>query len=159
MALSFAAIFAAAVFLASGLGKLTARGAVSSFIEQLGIPRSWLPAINTIIPVAEITLGLLLVSGIAIRQVAMVSAVVAAGFLAAHLLSLVRGNTASCRCFGTLDTALRPAVSAIRAGVFLAADDRPRGPGGGLRGGGHPGHGRWRPHGRRQLHPGLPPNQ
>jgi hypothetical protein len=121
MTLSFAAIFAAAVFLASGLGKLTARGAVSSFVEQLGIPKSWLPAVNTIIPVGEITLGLLLASGIAIRQVAIVSAVVAASFLAAHLLSMVRGNTASCRCFGTLDTALRPVVSAIRAGVFLAA--------------------------------------
>ncbi len=120
MALSFAAIFTAAVFLASGLGKFTARGAVGSFIEQLGIPRNWLPAINTVIPVVEIALGLLLASGIAIRQAALVSAVVAAGFLAAHLLSLARGNTASCRCFGALDTALRPAVSAIRAGVFLA---------------------------------------
>jgi uncharacterized membrane protein YphA (DoxX/SURF4 family) len=121
MVLSFAAFFAAAVFLASGLGKFTARGAVSSFIEQLGMPKRWLPAISTIIPVAEITLGLLLASGIAIRAAALVSAVVAAGFLAAHLLSMVRGNTAACRCFGTLDTALRPAVSAIRAGMFLAA--------------------------------------
>ena len=121
MALSFAAIFAAAVFLASGFGKFTARGAVSSFIEQLGIPKSWLPAINTIIPVAEIALGLLLASGIAIRQVSIASAVVAAGFLAAHFLSLARGSTTSCRCFGTLDTALRPTVSAARAGVFLAA--------------------------------------
>lgn len=121
MVLSFAAIFAAAIFLASGLGKFTARSAVSSFIEQLGIPKSWLPAINTVIPVAEIALGLLLTSGIAIRQAAVVSAVVATGFLAAHLLSLVRGNAASCRCFGTLDTALRPSVSAIRAGVFFAA--------------------------------------
>lgn len=121
MTLSLTAIFTAAVFLASGLGKLTARGAVSPFIEQLGIPRSWLPVISSIIPAVEIVLGLLLVTGFAIRPAALASAFVAAAFLAAQLVALARGGTAACRCFGALDTALRPALSTLRAAVFLAA--------------------------------------
>ena len=121
MTLSLTAIFVAVVFLASGLGKLTARGAVDPFIEQLGVPRIWRPAIGTIIPAGELLLGLLLATGIALRPAALTSAVVAAVFLAAQLVALARGGTAACRCFGALDTALRPAVSALRATVFLVA--------------------------------------
>jgi hypothetical protein len=121
MTLSLTTIFVAAVFLASGLGKLTARGAVSPFIEQLGIPRTWSPAISIVVPAAEVLLGLLLVTGITLRPAAVASAVVASAFLAAQLVALARGGTASCRCFGVLDTALRPAVSTLRAAMFLAA--------------------------------------
>lgn len=120
MTLSSITVFVAAIFILSGVGKLTARDSIRPFTESLGIPHSLAQPLTKAVPAAEILLGILLALGIATKWTAIAAAILASSFLAAHALSWLRGNALSCRCFGALDTELRPAVSTLRSGVFLA---------------------------------------
>jgi uncharacterized membrane protein YphA (DoxX/SURF4 family) len=118
--LPFVTVFIATVFLLSGLGKFTARDSIRPFTENIGVPQSLARPLARLIPAAEIVLAILLALGIAIRWTAIAAAILASSFLAAHAIAWLRGNAPSCRCFGALDTEVRPAVSALRSGFFLA---------------------------------------
>lgn len=88
--LAFALVFAGVTFVGSGLGKLITRGAVDAFLEGLGVARKARAPLGFIIGIAEVALGLLFFSGTAARWLAIAGAVLAAGFLGAHLLAKLR---------------------------------------------------------------------
>jgi uncharacterized membrane protein YphA (DoxX/SURF4 family) len=119
--LSLTELSVAAIYLVSGLAKVTARDSVRPFVEGLGIPRGLARYLNTVISAVEIVLAVLLALGIAVRWTAIGAAFVAAGFLAAHAVARLRGSAVSCRCFGVLDTEMRPLISGIRAGSLCGA--------------------------------------
>jgi hypothetical protein len=117
--LAFALVFAGVIFLGSGLGKLTARDAVGAFLRDLGVPLGARAPMALILGVAETGLGVCYLLGVVSRWLTLTGAVLAAGFVGAHLLAQLRGGSASCRCFGALDTDLNPVISAVRSVVLL----------------------------------------
>lgn len=121
MTLSLTELSVAAIFLVSGLSKVSAHDSVRPFAEGLGVPRSLTGYLNTVVSATEIILAVLLALGIAIRWTAIGAAFVATSFLAAHAVAQMRGSAVSCRCFGVLDTEMRPLISEIRAGFLVGA--------------------------------------
>jgi hypothetical protein len=113
-------IFLGSTLIASGAGKLASPGSVRSFVEGLGLPRRMTRAAGQLVGTAEAALGVLLCLGLALRWVTLATAILAAGFVGAHVLARLRGETAACRCFGAIDAELRPALSVARSGVLLA---------------------------------------
>jgi uncharacterized membrane protein YphA (DoxX/SURF4 family) len=114
-------IFVGIILVASGAGKLTSPSSVRSFVEGLGLSRRPALAAGLIVGAAESALGLLLIFGLMLRLATASTAILAAGFLGAHAVARLRGNTAACRCFGSLDVELRPAVSSARSAVLFVA--------------------------------------
>lgn len=117
--LAFALVFAGFVFLGSGLGKLTASGAVGAFLRDLGVPPGARAPMALILGLTETGLGVCYLLGVASRWLALTGAVLAVGFVGAHQLAQLRGGSASCRCFGKLDTDLDPVISIVRSAVLL----------------------------------------
>lgn len=114
-----------AVFLVSGLTKVTGRGSFRAYarsVRRLGsLPRAWaLPVARAVVTAELLVVGLLAVP----QTVAAASGFALAGLLlvvfsAAIVRSLGRGDTTPCRCFGATSTPL--GARHVARNAFLAA--------------------------------------
>jgi uncharacterized membrane protein YphA (DoxX/SURF4 family) len=118
--LVFALVFTGAALLASGLGKFTSADSLRPFAERVGVPKNMITPLTAGVAIAEVAIGVLLIIGLGVRWTSLAAVVLACGFAAVHAVARLRGVTVACRCFGALDTELRPAISTIRALVLLA---------------------------------------
>jgi uncharacterized membrane protein YphA (DoxX/SURF4 family) len=112
-------IFMGAVFVTSGLGKLWTDEPASRFLQDIGVPKLLARPVDRGISLVEVALGILLLSGRIIRWSVSLAVVLAAAFLAAHLVARWRGSSASCGCFGAMDTDLMAVLSLSRSVVLL----------------------------------------
>ncbi|ALE74837.1 conserved membrane protein [Pseudonocardia sp. Ae168_Ps1] len=91
----------AAVWLVSGVPKLVdpVGTAVAVGAYQV-LPDAAVPVVATVLPLLELALGALLLAGAGTRLVAVVSAVLLAGFVAGLVQAWARGLSIDCGCFG-----------------------------------------------------------
>ncbi|TWE23687.1 methylamine utilization protein MauE [Prauserella muralis] len=91
----------AAVWLISGGIKMSDPGQTYLAVQAYDVlPHSLVGVVATAMPLLEIALGLFVLSGLATRVMAGVSAVVLLLFIAAVAQSWARGLTIDCGCFG-----------------------------------------------------------
>jgi DoxX len=112
-------VFTGVTFIASGLGKLRTDDRANRFLLDVGVPRLLVRSVERGISLVEVALGCLLLSGRIARWSAGAAAVLAAVFLAAHIIARLRGSSASCGCFGAIDTDLAPALSLVRSAALF----------------------------------------
>jgi thiol-disulfide isomerase/thioredoxin/uncharacterized membrane protein YphA (DoxX/SURF4 family) len=116
----------AVVFAAAGVGKLADREGTRTAVRAFGSPERIAGPLGRVLPVAELLVALLLLVGPArLGGAAALGLLVA--FSGAVALSLARGRTPDCHCFGQLHSApaswktlARNAVLALLAAVVLA---------------------------------------
>jgi uncharacterized membrane protein YphA (DoxX/SURF4 family) len=123
----------ALIFLASAVPKLRhPRGFILAVLEYRVLPTrlSWFYA--RLLPPLELLLGLLLLSGTAVRSTAIVLALLLLSFMIAMSINLARGRNLDCHCFGK---ALRRSIgwglllqdSVLLAQLLLSPSSRVRG--------------------------------
>jgi peroxiredoxin len=93
------------VFLAAGVAKLADRARTRQAVADFGVPSSIATPIATLLPIAELGIGLALIPA----SSAWWGAVGACGLLGAFIvgigINLARGRTPDCRCFGQVHSA------------------------------------------------------
>ena len=93
-----ARVVLAAVFAVAAWGKLTDRAGTRQAVRAFGVPAPAAPAVAVLLPIAELTVAVLLVLHDAVGAV---GALVLLGvFSAAVGVSLARGRRPDCHCFG-----------------------------------------------------------
>ena len=117
-----ATIFLGIIFLVAGMGKLLAQSdSFSPFLFLGFLPVALTHAIYIVIPYTEISLGALLVLGIAIRFITSLSALMITGFIASNLYMIYLGvGTGPCGgCFGYFGSLT--AISSLMLDGIMAA--------------------------------------
>ena len=100
-----AMIFLGVTFIVAGMGKLlSGLNGVDPFVVPTFLPQSFMEFVYLVLPYVEITLGLLLILGLAVRYAAGISAVLIAGFVLFNLaeISIGQGGGPCGGCFGAL---------------------------------------------------------
>lgn len=123
-----ASIALATVFTIAGLAKLSNNSSTSVTLGEFGIPSRLTGVLSRALPLAELTVSVLLI-GASTRIAGAVGAMILLVlFSVAIVLQLARGNTPACNCFGQLAAApisartlARNAVLAVLAGIALYA--------------------------------------
>ena len=95
----------AAVFVASALGKARDRVGTRAALAGFGVPARWVPAGSLLLPLAELTVGVLLLIPAAAAGGGVGALVLLSGFSVAIAANLGRGRTPDCHCFGRLRSA------------------------------------------------------
>ena len=95
-----AAVILGAVFLASGVTKIAAAQQWRSQSAELGVPAP----IAVVVPFIEVVVGALLVSQLALRQVALVAVALLVAFTVVLVVRLLQGRRPPCACFGAWTT-------------------------------------------------------
>lgn len=111
-----ASLVLGAVFLLSGILKMSAPRQWLTQSAALGVPR----VVAAVLPFAESVVGALLVAQFERRIVALVAAVLLVGFTILLVVRLVQGRRPPCACFGALSTKAIGWSNVARNGVLLA---------------------------------------
>lgn len=94
-------IISGVCFLAAALPKLRhPKGFVLAVLEYRVLPPYLGRAYAHLVPPLECLLGLLLLSGIAVRSAAIVSSLLVLSFITGVGINVIRGRTLDCHCFG-----------------------------------------------------------
>ena len=136
LSLLLARLALAAVFLVAGLAKLADPAGSHRALRAFGVPR-WLAAPSArLLPAAEIAVAVLLLPASTVPWAAGLALVLLLTFSAGIAVSLARGRTPDCHCFGGLHS--RPAspatlgrnlgLAAVAGGVAWAGWDGQTGP-------------------------------
>jgi len=120
VALSVARIVLAAVFALAAVTKLADLDGARRAARDFGVPERLAPAVGTLLPVAELAAALLLLPAeTAVAGAALALALLLA-FTTAIAVSLARGETPDCHCFGQLHSAPAGPATLIRNGALAA---------------------------------------
>ena len=111
-----ASLILGAVFLLSGILKMSALRQWRTQSADLGVPR----VVATFVPVIELVVGALLTAQVERRVVALVAAALLVGFTILLVLRLAQGRRPPCACFGALTTKPIGWRNLVRNGVLLA---------------------------------------
>ncbi len=111
-----ASLLLGAVFLLSGILKMSVPGQWLAQSAELGVPR----AVAVAVPFVESVVGALLVAQFERRVVALVAAGLLVGFTILLVLRLAQGRRPPCACFGALSTQPIGWRNVVRNGVLLA---------------------------------------
>ncbi len=111
----------AGVFVVSAIAKLRDRSGAREAVVAFGVPTALVGAVAAGLPVAELAAAVLLVlPDPAATTGSVLALVLLAGFTAAIVTNLVRGNRFACHCFGSMsDTAEIGWGTVARNGAFL----------------------------------------
>jgi len=116
-----ARVILAAVFVAAAWGKLIDAAGARQAAADFGVPTAAAPVVAFFVPVAELTVAVLLVfGGSAAALGAIGAAVLLAAFTVAVVASLARGRRPDCHCFGRLRPEAVSSRTVVRNGVLLA---------------------------------------
>ncbi|MFQ6122219.1 MAG: MauE/DoxX family redox-associated membrane protein [Dehalococcoidales bacterium] len=111
----WACLFLGLIFVAAGLGKALHRAEAFMFFPDF-LPPALAKVIFVWLPAIELTVGLLLITGIAAKFVATFSLMPIAGFMANNSLLLSLGlGYEPCECFGIAETLTQAKLSIIGA--------------------------------------------
>jgi hypothetical protein len=110
-----------AVLVVAAVAKFGGKASITSFLEAMSVHRSLAAPVGIALPVAEGTLGVLLVLRIGGGAVVLAAAALCASFAVTLVVAQLRGVTAGCRCFGALDGDRLTPVSVARAVVLAVA--------------------------------------
>jgi len=117
-----ARVVLAGVFAAAAWGKLTDRLGTQQAARDFGVPAVAAPAVAFIVPVAELTVAVLLIFGGSAAVAGAVGAVaLLAVFTIAIAVSLSRGRRPDCHCFGRVRTEAVSSRTLVRNGALMAA--------------------------------------
>jgi uncharacterized membrane protein YphA (DoxX/SURF4 family) len=105
-----------AVLVVSGVLKFAAPQQWRAQSGALGVPGF----VATIVPIAELVVGALLVAQIARRPVAVVAGAMLSAFTALLVVHLSQGRRPPCACFGALSTRPISWLDVARNAVFVA---------------------------------------
>jgi len=95
-----ASVLLGAVFVVSGVVKLSAPRQWRTQAADLGVPG----AIAAVLPIVELVVGALLIAQLARRAAAIVAAVLLLAFTALLVMRLAQGRRPPCACFGALSS-------------------------------------------------------
>lgn len=98
IAVAVARVVLAAVFAVAAWGKLTDLAGIRQAVHDFGIPAAAAPAVAFLLPIAELTVAVLVLLRDAVGAVG--ALVLLALFSAAVGVSLARGRRPHCHCFG-----------------------------------------------------------
>jgi uncharacterized membrane protein YphA (DoxX/SURF4 family) len=111
----------AAVFAAAAWAKLADRAGTEQAARDFGVSAAASSAVAFAVPVAELTVAVLLVFGGSVLVVGALGAVVLlAVFTVAIIVSLARGRRPDCHCFGRVRVETVGSRTLVRNGVLLA---------------------------------------
>ncbi len=114
-------LIVAAVFFFAALPKLLDPVAFARDIDNYRlVPDTLIGPLALTLPVAEILIGLSLVSGVFARGAAVVAGLMLAGFAAGMVQAILRGIDLDCGCFGRLAEAQVGWLTVTRNVVLLA---------------------------------------
>ena len=111
-----ASLLLGAVFLVSGVTKVSAPDEWRTESSALGVPHS----IAVVVPFVELLIGALLVTQVAPRPVALCAGLLLVAFTALLVVRLRQGRRPPCACFGSLSTKPIGWGNVVRNGGFLA---------------------------------------
>jgi uncharacterized membrane protein YphA (DoxX/SURF4 family) len=111
-----ASLVLGAVFLLSGILKMSAPRQWLSQSADLGVPR----VVAAVVPFAESIVGALLVAQFERRVVALAAAALLVGFTILLVMRLAQGSRPPCACFGALTTKPIGWSNVVRNGALLA---------------------------------------
>jgi uncharacterized membrane protein YphA (DoxX/SURF4 family)/peroxiredoxin len=112
---------AAAVFLFAAVGKLLDFAGLLRSITRLGwVPDAFIPTTAALLVVAELTAGLLLLSGRGTRLGAFIGGAMAAAFTAVTARLMLQGVGQGCDCFGLFIKLPPWTMLGVDLGLFLA---------------------------------------
>ena len=120
VALLFARVALAAVLAAAGIGKLRDRAEAREAIIAFGVPGALAPALAVVVPLAELTIAVLLIPVATAAWAAVAALLLLAVFTAAIVLNLSRGRAPACNCFGVASRAPIGPRTLVRNGVLMA---------------------------------------
>jgi uncharacterized membrane protein YphA (DoxX/SURF4 family) len=121
IAVVVARVLLAGVFAAAAWAKLSDRPGTEQAARDFGVPTAASSAVAFAVPVAELTVAVLLVFGGSVLVVGAVGAVVLlAVFTIAVAVSLARGRRPDCHCFGRVRVETVSSRTLVRNGVLLA---------------------------------------
>ena len=101
-ALLLARLVLAGVFVVAGVAKLADLRASRAAMADFGIPGPLAPVFAVAVPLAELTLAILLVPVATAAVAATLALLMLAGFTAGVAVNLARGRAPECNCFGSL---------------------------------------------------------
>ena len=108
----------AAVFTAAGLAKLRDRAGTRTALDGFGAPAAAVPALSALLPAAELAAAACLLADGAVRAGAVGALLLLAVFSVAIAVSLARGRTPDCHCFGQVHSAPIGAGTLVRNGLL-----------------------------------------
>ena len=115
-----ARVVLAVVFGAAAWAKLSDLAGTRQAARDFGVPSAAAPAVAFIVPVAELTIAVLLVFGGSAAVVGAVGGVLLlAVFIVAIAVSLARGRRPDCHCFGRLRSEAVSARTLVRNVVLV----------------------------------------
>ncbi len=100
-----ARLLLAAVFLVAGLGKLADRDGAREATHAFGMPEVLAGPASTLLIVAELAAGVLLIPSVTAQAGAAIAALLLLTFCAGITRSMLRGEAPDCHCFGQLHSA------------------------------------------------------
>jgi hypothetical protein len=113
-------IVAGGLFIVTGALKvIDPKGFAKSIIGFHLVPEGLAPAIGVLMPWWEIVAGGLAIAGVMRRGALAVLAGLAGSFLVASSVTIARGLSPSCGCFGALGTRVGPATVLLDLGLLI----------------------------------------
>ena len=99
------AIIIGLIFIVSGIGKLADQEATIQVLDQFAlIPETLSPFLAIFVPLAEITIGIALIAGFAIKVMGLASLALITGFIVINIYMITNApSQASCGCFGIFE--------------------------------------------------------
>ena len=116
----FAQVFLAAIFAVAGVAKLADRVGTRKAVVEFGVAERLAGPLALLLPVAELTVAGLLLPAPTIVVGAVGALVLLALFTAAIGVSLARGRTPNCHCFGQIHSAPASWKTLVRNGALTA---------------------------------------
>ena len=115
-----------AMFGVAGVAKLLDQRGTRDAVKDFGSPASLVPVLSFVLPIVELAIATGLLFDLTARPSAVAALLVLGLFVVAISVSLARGSTHDCHCFGQLysrplgwPTLVRNLVFALGAGVVL----------------------------------------
>lgn len=97
----WAVVFLGLIFVVAGAGKIFAQSGGTELLLPEFLPPSLVQAVSVALPWVEITVGVLLILGIAVKFTTSLSALMIAGFVTSNIILINLGMASEpCGCFG-----------------------------------------------------------